>query len=294
MKQQLALASLRLFSLLPLGIARLFGRLLGAIMVRLSTQPYRIAKLNIALCLPELSEQEVADLAAQRMSHFGQALFETPGLWRRSSAWLQTKILGIEGEDCLREALDNDRGTIILIPHQGNWEVLGLWLAQQAQMTSLFQPPKLPLVGKWIKQARQRTGADLVPTNVRGVAALLKALQRGEMTAILPDQQPPAAGGEFAPLFGSQALTMTLPHNLLKRSSAQIIFACALREQGGWRLHFFQPQQAIYSSDVAMSLSAMNKDIEAVANLAPDQYQWEYKRFRARPDGRPNIYPKRM
>ena len=141
MKQQLALASLRLFSLLPLGIARLFGRLLGAIMVRLSTQPYRIAKLNIALCLPELSEQEVADLAAQRMSHFGQALFETPGLWRRSSAWLQTKILGIEGEDCLREALGNDRGTIILVPHQGNWEVLGLWLAQQAQMTSLCQPP---------------------------------------------------------------------------------------------------------------------------------------------------------
>ena len=92
MKQHLALASLRLFSLLPLGIARLFGRLMGTLMVRLSSQPYQIAQINIALCLPQLSKQEVADLAAQRMSHFGQALFETPGLWRRSSAWLQTKI----------------------------------------------------------------------------------------------------------------------------------------------------------------------------------------------------------
>ena len=294
MKQHLALASLRLFSLLPLGIARLFGRLLGTLMVRLSSQPYQIAQINIALCLPQLSKQEVADLAAQRMSHFGQALFETPGLWRRSSAWLQTKILGIEGEHYLREALDSDKGTIVLIPHQGNWEVLGLWLAQQAQMTSLFQPPKLPAVGEWIKRARQRTGATLVPTNVRGVAALLKALQRGEMTAILPDQQPPTAGGEFATLFGNPALTITLPHNLQKKSSAQIIFACALREKGGWRLHFSQPQQAIDSSDIDTSLCAMNSEIETIAHLAVAQYQWEYKRFRARPEGSPKIYPKRM
>lgn len=294
MKQQLALACLRLFSLLPLGVARILGRIVGNLMVILSAQPYRVAKINIALCFPELSEQEVAYLAAQRMVHFGQALLETPGLWRRSSTWLQTKIIGMEGEHLLYDAINNDKGTIILIPHQGNWEVLGLWLAKQAQMTSLFQPPKLTLLGDWIKQARQRTGADLVPTNVRGVASLMKALQRGEMTAILPDQQPPANGGEFASLYGIQALTMTLPHNLLKRSSCQIIFACALREPGGWHLHFFDPEEDIYSTDVELSLAAMNSGVEAIANLDPAQYQWEYKRFRARPDGSSKIYPKRM
>lgn len=294
MKQQLALACLRLFSLLPLGVARTLGRIVGNLMVILSAQPYRVAKINIALCFPELSEQEVAYLAAQRMVHFGQALLETPGLWRRSSTWLQTKIIGMEGEHLLYDAINNDKGTIILIPHQGNWEVLGLWLAKQAQMTSLFQPPKLTLLGDWIKQARQRTGADLVPTNVRGVASLMKALQRGEMTAILPDQQPPANGGEFASLYGIQALTMTLPHNLLKRSSCQIIFACALREPGGWHLHFFDPEEDIYSTDVELSLAAMNSGVEAIANLDPAQYQWEYKRFRARPDGSSKIYPKRM
>jgi KDO2-lipid IV(A) lauroyltransferase len=294
MKQQLALASLRIFSLLPLGMARLFGRLLGAVMVRLSAQPYRVAKINIAQCFPELDDREVAQLAARRMCHFGQALFETPGLWRRSPPWLQSKILGVEGQHFLRQALDSGKGTIVLAPHQGNWEVLGLWLAKQAPMTSLFQPPKLPLVGDWIKRARQRTGAHLVPTNVRGVAALLKSLQRGQLTAILPDQQPPESGGEFAPLFGTPALTMTLPYNLLKRSSSQVLFACALRERGGWRLHFYQPSQTIYSADISASLSAMNSGIEAIANLATDQYQWEYKRFRARPKGSPEIYPKRL
>ena len=87
---------------------------------------------------------------------------------------------------------------------------------------------------------------------------------------------------------------MTLPYNLLKRSASRIIFACALREQGGWRLHFFDTPQDIHSPDLRSSLSAMNTGIETIAKLAVDQYQWEYKRFRARPEGSAKIYPKRV
>ena len=111
--------------------------------------------------------------------HLGQAFFETPVLWRRSSSWLQSKIIAVEGESFLREALDNDRGTILLIPHQGNWEVIGLWVATQTAMTSLYQPPKNSLLGDCIKKSRERTGATLLPTNVRGVVALLEALNLG-------------------------------------------------------------------------------------------------------------------
>jgi len=289
MKSSLALALLRLISFLPLGLARLLGRVVGATAV--AARPYKVAKLNLSLCYPELAEPEIEELAKGRMAHFGQALFETPGLWRRSADWLQTKIIAVEGEAYLRRALANDRGTILLIPHQGNWEAVALWVAKQATITTLYKPPKLAALGDWIKRAREKTGANLVPTNVRGVAALLKALQRGEVTAILPDQQPPIGSGDFAPLFGVQALTMTLTHNLLKRSTSQAIFCCALREQGGWRLHFVPADDMIYSSDQATSLRAMNAGIESVVAMAPNQYQWEYKRFRARPEGSPPIYP---
>ena len=291
MKSSLAFALLRLISFLPLGLARLLGRVVGATVTAVAARSYKVAKLNLSLCYPELTKLEIERLARQRMAHFGQALFETPGLWRRSADWLQTKIVAIEGEEHLRRALSNDRGTILLIPHQGNWEVIGLWVAKQTAMTSLYQPPKLATLGNWVKRAREKTGANLVPTNVRGVAALLKALQRGETVAILPDQQPPTGSGDFAALFGVQALTMTLTHNLLNRSNCQALFCCALRERGGWRLHFMPAADMIYSHDQATSLQAMNRGVESIVALAPDQYQWEYKRFRARPEGSPTIYP---
>jgi len=290
MKSALALCLMKFISLLPLGVARLFGKALGFLMVALETQSFNIARRNLALCYPQKSQQANMQLAKNRMCHLGQAFFETPVLWRKPSSWLQDKVIAVEGEAFLKEALANDRGTILLIPHQGNWEVIGLWVSAQTAMTSLYQPPKLPTLGRWIKRSREKAGARLVPTNISGVSALLKALKKTETVAILPDQQPPKSGGDFAPLFGVQALTMTLAHNLLSRSKAQAIFCCALREEGGWRLHFSPADQAIYSADQGASLEAMNSGVESIADLAPEQYQWEYKRFRAQPDGAPEIY----
>ena len=290
MKSVLALSLLKIISLLPLGLARFFGYIMGVFMTIFATVAYKTTQQNLGHCFPDNSLKANKALATARMKHLGQAFFETPGLWRRPPGWLQSKIVAVEGESYLREAIANDRGTILLIPHQGNWEVIGLWVAKQAAMTSLYQPPKNRRLGNWIKTSREQTGANLVPTNVRGVAALLKALNLGETVAILPDQQPPKVSGDFAPLFGKSALTMTLAYNLLNRSNGQALFCTALREKGGWRLHFVPADQAIYSEDQAISLKAMNQGVESIAAQAMDQYQWEYKRYRTQPEGYPSIY----
>jgi KDO2-lipid IV(A) lauroyltransferase len=290
MRSTIALSLLKIISLLPLGLARFFGYIMGVIMTTFAASAFKITQQNLAHCFPEKSPQTNKALAKARMKHLGQAFFETPGLWRRPSNWLQSKILAVEGESYLKDAIANDRGTILLIPHQGNWEVIGLWVAKQTAMTSLYQPPKNTLLGNWIKKSRERTGANLVPTNVRGVAALLKALSRGETVAILPDQQPPMASGDFAPLFEKPALTMTLAYNLLNRSNSQALFCTALREKGGWRLRFLPADKAIYSEDQAISLKAMNQGVESIAAVAMEQYQWEYKRYRTQPNGYPPVY----
>ena len=38
-----------------------------------------------------------------------------------------------------------------IVPHLSNWEVIGLWVSPRSKMTSLYEPPKIPEVGAWIK-----------------------------------------------------------------------------------------------------------------------------------------------
>ena len=280
-----------MFGCIPLSVGRLLGRTLGRIIYLLKLTPVLVTRINLRLCYPELSSDEIEALCKKRMLHLGQAFVETPRVWSKPSTWLERKIVAVEGEELFEAAMQDPRGTILIVPHLGNWEVIGLWVSPRSKMTSLYEPPKIPEVDNWIKRAREQSGATLVPTDARGVAALIKALKRGETTAILPDQQPEESGGIFAPFMQVQARTMTLLTNLINRSGCQALFCAAIREPGGWRLHFSTAADGLFSEDRDMAVGALNRGVEKMVELAPEQYQWEYKRFRAQPDGS-NVYAK--
>ena len=117
---------------------------------------------------------------------------------------------------------------------------------------------------------------------------VLKALQRGEMVGVLPDQVPNDEGGEFANFFGKQALTMTLVSKLAARSQARVFsgFLVRLPKGRGFKLIIREADQAIYDEDLLTSVRGLNKSVEDCVLMAVEQYQWEYKRFRRQPDGK--------
>ena len=293
LKSQIIITVLKLLSWLPFRLARALGWCVGSLLFLANSKSARVVQLNISKCFPQMPLEQQRQLSRERLRDMGVAIFETPGVWRRSAAWVDSKLVAVHGLELFREADAGEQGAIFLFPHQGNWEAGGIWVSAQTKITALYEPPKFHAVGEWILQARQLAGAEVVPTNVRGVAAVVKALKRGESTLILPDQQPPPSGGEFAPFYGIPARTMTLIYNLIQRSGCRAIFGAALRVEGGWELHFIPAEEAIYSADQGESLAALNRGVAQVVALDPKQYQWEYKRFRHQPDGS-RFYPPGM
>ena len=188
MKNFILVLLYRSFAFLPLSLSRACGRGLGWLVLTLELSHVQITRVNLRLCYPELSADAIEQLCKQHMLHLGQVFLETPRLWDSSAEWLESKILSVEGLDLLEEALAGESGTILVCPHQGNWEVVGPWITQYTKLTILYDPPKIASLGRWIKTSRERSGATLVPASIRGVAALTKALKRGETTGILPEQ----------------------------------------------------------------------------------------------------------
>jgi KDO2-lipid IV(A) lauroyltransferase len=122
------------------------------------------------------------------------------------------------------------------------------------------------------------------------VRALLKALKGNGMTAVLPDQEPDPEGGVFAPFFGVQALTMTLVHGLVSRTGCEVIMAYAKRVAGGWEIVFEEADPDIGDANVERAVAALNHSVETCIRDCPEQYHWEYKRFKKRPQGLPKLY----
>lgn len=79
---------------------------------------------------------------------------------------------------------------------------------------------------------------------------------------------------------------MTLVHKLIKKTNPVVLQAYAIPRRDGFELGFMQPHPSIYSDDEQASVAGLNKTIEALVALAPEQYLWEYKRFKKCPEGK--------
>ena len=289
MIEKLIRAALFLMSRLPLPVARALGASVGQVAWWSRGRGATTTTINLRACFPGLDKKERSKLAARSMRHWGMTLFEIPVVWHRGLDSLNW-IKNIEGVERLHEAQAAGKGVMIVSPHLGNWELVGYWAATQGPITTLYQPPRRFNLDDLLRHVRAKTGATLVPTNARGVSSLIKALKRGELVGILPDMEPETRGGIFAPFFGVQALTMTLIHNLVKRSEAAVFIGFARRVPGGFNLVFVEPGSEIAAESSEVSVTALNGAIEALVNRAPEQYQWEYKRFKRRPEGQPKLY----
>lgn len=285
---KLTIGLMRGIGLLPLKASRLLGRALGATAYNLNTRSAQVTRKNVSICLPHIKEQAQEHFVKASLKETAKTAAEVCWVWHRQPKKCLKYLEEIEGEQHILDALKLGKGILILAPHLGNWELLGLQLSEYAQVTNLYQPPRKIGFEKFLIKNRTKRGEKLVPTNAKGVASLLKALKNNEICGILPDQNPnTAASGAFVPFFGEPAFTMTLVHKLISRTKCQAIFAFAKRTPRGFKIVFRPAPDAIYSSDQAASLRGLNSGIENLVREAPEQYQWEYKRFKVHNPQRP-------
>jgi Kdo2-lipid IVA lauroyltransferase/acyltransferase len=279
-------------SRLPLPLLHRLGRGLGWLLFIIDNDLRRTANTNIRHCFAELSAQQQQQLVAKTLQQTAMAAFEAGKLWLRPAEQVLPLVTKVSGQELVEQALATGKGLILAGPHFGAWEMVGIYASRHWSMTSLYRPPRQAALGKLMREGRERVGATLVPLDGSGIRVLYKALSRGELTAILPDQDPDLASGIFAPFFGVPANTMTLLSRLASKSGATVLIAYAERlPQGtGYHLHFKETAAGIADKDATKAVLSLNHAIEDCVRQCPEQYQWTYKRFKTRPEGKQRFY----
>ncbi|MFT5062786.1 MAG: KDO2-lipid IV(A) lauroyltransferase [Gammaproteobacteria bacterium] len=284
--------SYRILSWFSLRWSHRIGAAIGWLIAHAPNKPRDVAEKNIALCYPDLDEKQRRWLVKKSFSQTGKMLCELGPIWfGRSSASVLPLIVEIVGEKKIKRHLDAGQGVILAAPHVGSWEVLGMYLSEHYQMTSMYKPLKGPFDAS-IRQSRERLGAKLVPSDNSGVKALLKGIKAGQLVGILPDQDPSREAGVFAPFFGNPANTPLLVVRLAQRTKAPVVFSWAERlpHGNGYRIHFIDAPDGLYDPDPEVAAAALNRGVERCVGPNPEQYWWSYPRFRRQPLGARSLY----
>lgn len=288
----LALLLLRLLARLPLPLLHGTGAFLGWLSWLFPNANRTVTLRNLELCFPHQEAAARNTLARRYLMEMGKTLMETIALWLGDRERLRAYTREVRGGELLEQALAQGKGVIIVSPHIGSWEYVGLYCAALRPMTCLYRPARKQGLETVVVSGRERMGMRLAPTDTKGVRLLLQALKDNELIGILPDQDPREEAGAFAPFFGVPAKTMTLLPRLAHKSGAPVLFTFAERlpRGRGFRLHFLPAPAGIASADTVTAVTALNQGVEQCVRLAPEQYQWAYKRFRTRPEGEPPVY----
>lgn len=268
----------RLLSRLPLPVLHRLAAWLGRLVYWLSPTYRRHLCQNLA---------QAGQPAAMRLAvaaETGKQMLELARIWMwplEKAAAMVTDVVGWEHVEAARQA---GKGIVFLTPHLGCFEITAQYVSQFADITVLYRPPKLASAQALILNGRRRERLHLAPADLSGVRSLIKALKRGEMVGMLPDQAPKTGEGVWLKFFGRYAYTMTLAARLTETGATPLLaWGERLPSGRGFRIHFLPPHAPLSGSTVDRA-QQINSEIETLIRQCPTQYLWGYNRYK-RPGG---------
>jgi KDO2-lipid IV(A) lauroyltransferase len=279
-----------LASVLRLG--RMFGRTYGGLGVNKKRIDRAVDRLGVAL--PGLSEQQRADLVMRSYEHLAMLAVELAVLPRylTEDAWSDYIELGAL-DTVIRPLLD-ERPSLLLTAHCGNWEVLGYTMALLGfRMHAVYRPLDLRPADHWLRETRSRRGLELVD-KFGAMHRLPKLLTKNESVAFVADQNA-GQRGLHVPFLGRLASSYKSIGLMAIQHRARIIVGCAQRQHAepgkpaymNYRIEIedrIDPEDWESQPDPLFYITARyRRAIEKSVRRAPEQYLWMHRIWKSRP-----------
>lgn len=275
---------IKLLSRQPIQLGRFLARMVAGLVNTFQLSKLaKIISLNIQIAFPEMEQQQRQQLTKQAIQNELTSYFEFLSIWGASNQKNIQRIHQVQGEHYLHEALEAKKGVVLVVPHFGTWEVMNAWVSQYSPMTILYKPVKNPAADRFVRDARSREQAHLVPTDESGVRQIFKALKQGGTTAILPDHTPDH-GGDMVNYFGIPLASSSLSAKLIQKTKAKALLLYTKRnDHDGFDMYIEPINPQIYDGSAEEGTLIIHQTLEQLIERYPEHYHWSYKRFRANP-----------
>ena len=267
-------------ALIPLWLTSVLGGATGRILSLVPNRHKRITLVNLKLAFPNLSEVEISNLCKKSLIETSKTLFEASYVWISLPDRALPNSIKVDGFNNVLRSIDEGNGVILFTPHQANIEIILNYLGKEIDCLVPFSRVKNKYLNNFVERARKKMGVNMTDASMSGVKNLLNHLRIGEVVAIASDQVPVLSGGEMSEFFGQECLSMSLLSKLSVKTNARIhSMVCIRKERGNGFKIIFSPNLEMPNT-IKLGVDTMNKELEKCIMLAPEQYAWEYKKFR--------------
>jgi Kdo2-lipid IVA lauroyltransferase/acyltransferase len=280
---------------LPRGLARELGAVIGAIAYKALERLRRVGLRNLKLAFPEMPAEEREQILRLEYRNLGWLLAEFCQMSTYTPDFAG-RFIRYEGLENYLAARDRGKGVLVLTGHLGAWELSSFYHSLAGYpMGMVIRRLDNPLVDRMVNRIRCLHGNRVLHKDdfARG---LLAAMRAGDTVGILMDTNMTPPQGLFVPFFGVPACTASGLARVALKTGAAVLPGFLLWEESEQQyvLHFY-PELALASTgdaeaDVADNTARFTAVLEQSIRNYPSQWLWMHRRWKTRPPGEPPIY----
>jgi len=262
---------------LPAPLGRSLARLASHVMLRTWGDRRRQVTRHLQRVSDgTLTGAALDDATAAVFANYSRYWHELFRLGPESGAELQ-RTFDVCGGAHLDAAIAQGRGVILAVPHLGNWDLGGAWLAGRVGgVTVVAEPVEPPELFEWFVATREALGMQVVPLGSGAGAAVLHALRQGKVVCLVSDRDISGDGVEVE-FFGEQTRLPGGPATLALRTGAPLLpTATYFSGDHGHRARFGAPlgveRRGRLRDDVTRVTQDLAHRFEELIRAAPEQW----------------------
>lgn len=277
-----------LVSQLPHVVLVQFARVFALLTRVFAKRRCHIVRCNLALCFPELSDQQRHQLLKRNIFHTCLGGFEIGMVW----FWSRGRIRRFGRVRELQNLTDQNSGILMLSLHNTTVDTAGAVLNPRALHTDMmYRPHNNPVYEYFQLRCRQRHNAESRCIDRADVRGAIKAMRRGRWLWYAPDQDYGIKQGVFAEFFGVPAASVTATARFARSAKVPVVPMVHYRDENlRWCVDIQPPLEGFPSGDDLADAQRINDWVEAQVRQRPEQYLWVHRRFKTRPEGSPGVY----
>lgn len=265
------------------------GSHLGKFLYLFPTKLKHTTDINLKLCFPKLTVAQRCTLARKNFASLGIGLIEAAMAW-----WLPDNeihdLYKIYGLEYVEKAFAKGKGIILIGPHFTCLEMVGRLIRKHYTFAVMYRPHKKAFISYIHERFRKKYYVDYIPRN--RVRQLLKALENNMAIWYAYDIDAGNKHSVFAPFFGIPTASLTSASRIARLSGAALIPVSFYRRDSdlGYDVMLSPPLENFPSDDPVIDATRLNAILEEAIRNKPEQYVWQYKRFKTRPAGEERFY----
>ncbi|MDM0045379.1 lipid A biosynthesis acyltransferase [Variovorax dokdonensis] len=289
---RLGIGFMKVIAHLPLPVLRGFGAVMGRLLFHIARPRRKVVDANLALCFPEMSARERADIARQTFTYVAQSWLDRSWLWHAPRAVVEKRLTIRGAPQDLQELANGQQALILFAPHFHGLDAAATALTMHMSRPSMtiYTTPRDPMINEWAREGRTRFGNVTALERQDGVKPVLQRLRRGEVLYLLPDMDFGPSQSIFVPFFGVPSATVPSLSRFAQLGRAIVMPAISKVTDDGYEVELLPRWENFPTGDVQADTLRMNQVLEEHIRKMPEQYYWVHRRFKTRPEGAPPVY----